>query len=99
MAPFEALYGRPCRSPSCWLDNNNPVLVGPELIEESIRIVDLIRKRMKEAQDRQKSYVDLRRRPLEFVVGDHVFMKISAIRGVMRLGKSGKFKSKIRWTI
>ena len=48
MAPFEALYGRPCRSPSCWLDNKDPVLVGPELIEESVRIVDLIRKRMKE---------------------------------------------------
>ena len=59
------------------MDNKDPVLVGPELIEESIRIVDLIRKRMKEAQDRQKSYADLRRRPLEFVVGDHVFLKIS----------------------
>ena len=90
MAPFEALYGRPCRSPSCWLDNKDPVLVGPELIEESVRIVDLIRKRMKEAQDRQKSYADLMRRPLEFVVGDHVFLKISPIRGVMQFGKSGK---------
>ena len=90
MAPFEALYGRPCRSPSCWLDNKDPVLVGPELIEESVQIVDLIRKSMKEAQDRQKSYADLRRRPLEFVVGDHVFLKISPIRGVMRFGKSGK---------
>ena len=49
MAPFEALYGRPCQSPSCWLDNKDPVLVGPELIEESVRIMDLIRKRMKEA--------------------------------------------------
>ena len=45
---------------------------------------------MKEAQDRQKSYVDLRRRPLEFVLGDHVFLKISPTRGVMRFGKSGK---------
>ena len=90
MAPFEALYGRPCRSPSCWLDNKDPALVGPELIEESVRIVELIRKRMKEAQDRQKSLADLRRKPLEFVVGDHVFLKISPIRGVMRFGKSGK---------
>ena len=90
MAPFEALYGRPCRSPSCWLHNEDPVLVGPELLEESVRIVDLIRKRMKEAQDRLKSYANLRRRPLEFVVGDHVFLKILPIRGVMRFGKSGK---------
>ena len=88
MAPFEALYGN--RSPSCWLDNKDPEMVGPELLKEPVRVVDLIRKRMKEAQDRQKSYADLRRRPLEFVVGDHVFLKISPIRGVMRFGKSGK---------
>ena len=72
------------------MDNKDPVLVGPELFEESVRVVDLIRKRMKEAQDRQKSYADLRRRPLEFVVGDHIFLKISPTRGVMRFGKSGK---------
>ena len=72
------------------MDNKDPILVGPELIEESVRIVDLIRKRMKEAQDRQMSYADLRRRPLEFVVGDHVFLKILPIRGVMRFGKLGK---------
>ena len=65
------------------MDNKDPVLVGPELLEESVRIVDLIRKRMKEAQDRQKSYVDLRRRPLDFVVGDHVFLKILPTRDVM----------------
>ena len=52
MAPFEALYGRPCRSPSHWLDRKDPVIVGPEMLEETVKIVDLIRKRMKEAQDR-----------------------------------------------
>ena len=66
MTPFEALYGRPCRSPSCWLDNKYPVIVGPELIEETVKQVELIQKRMKEAQDRQKSYADLKRRSLEF---------------------------------
>ena len=72
------------------MDNKDLILVGPELLEESVRVVDLIRKRMKEAQDRQKSYADLRRRPLEFMVGDHVFLKISLTLGVMSFGKSGK---------
>ena len=54
-APFEALYGRPCTSPSHWLDRKDPVIVGPEMIEETVKIVDLIRKRMKEAQDCEKS--------------------------------------------
>ena len=75
MAPFEALYGRPCRSPSCWLDNKDPVIVGPELIEETVKQVELIQKRMKEAQDRQKSYADLKRRSLEFQEGESVFLK------------------------
>ena len=78
MAPFVALYGRPCRSPSHWLDRKDPVIVGPEMIDETVKIVNLIRKRMKEAQGRQKSYADLHRRNLEFEVGDHVFLKKSA---------------------
>ena len=90
MAPFEALYGRPCRSPSCWMDKQDPVLVGPELIEESSKNIDLIRQRMKEAQDRQKSYADRRRRPLEFKVGDHVFLKVTPTKGVVRFMKKGK---------
>ena len=68
MAPFEALYGRPCRSPSCWLDNKDPVIVSLELIEETVKQVELIKKRMKEAQDRQKSYTDLKRRSQELRV-------------------------------
>ena len=89
MAPFEALYGRLYRSPSHWLDKKDSVIVGPEMIEETVKIVDLIRKRMKEAQDRHKSYANLHRRNLEFEVGDHVFLKISPVKGVMRFGKSG----------
>ena len=90
MATFEELYGRPCRSPSCWLDNKDPVIVGPELIEETAKQVELIKKRMKEAHNRQKSYKDLKRRSLEFQEGELVFLKISPIRGVMRFGKAGK---------
>lgn len=56
MTLFEALYGRPCRSPSCWLDTWDPILVGTDLIEETVKQVELIKKKMKEAQDWQKSY-------------------------------------------
>ena len=52
MTPFEALYGRPSRSPACWLDNKDPVIVGPEMIKEASKQVELIRKERKEAQDR-----------------------------------------------
>lgn len=51
MIPFEVLYGRPCRLLTCWLENRDLVLVKPEIIEETIKVVNLIRKRMKEAQD------------------------------------------------
>ena len=60
------------------------MIVGPEMIEETVKIVDLIRKWMKEAQDRQKSRADLHRRNLEFEVGDHVFLKISTVKGGKR---------------
>ena len=60
------------------------------MIRETSEKVDIIRKRMKEAQDRQKSYADQRRRDLEFAVGDLVFVKISPLRNVVRFGKRGK---------
>lgn len=67
------------------------MLVGLEMAKENIKIVDSIKKRMKDAQDHLKFYANLHRRDLEFKVGDHVFLRISPIRGMMRFGKSGKF--------
>ena len=90
MAPFEALYGRPCRSPSCWLETGERLVLGPDLVRDSIEKIDLIRLRMKEAQSRQKSYADNRRRKLEFNVGDLVFLRVSPMKGVMRFSRSGK---------
>lgn len=58
MIPIKTLYGRPCRSPTCWLYKKDPVLVKPEIIEKTIKIIDWIGKRMKEAQDCQKSYAN-----------------------------------------
>jgi ''chromo'' (CHRromatin Organisation MOdifier) domain. len=90
MAPFEALYGRPCRSPVCWLEVGENKLLGPEFIQDTSEKVALIRDRMRTAQSRQKSYADKRRRDLEFAVGDQVLLKISPLKGVMRFGKKGK---------
>ncbi|GKV36664.1 hypothetical protein SLEP1_g44770 [Rubroshorea leprosula] len=71
MAPFEALYGRRCRSPVCWMEVGERSILGPELVQQSSKIVQLIKERLRAAQSRQKSYVDKRRRDLEFEVGDH----------------------------
>ncbi|GAB2268533.1 hypothetical protein Dimus_038722 [Dionaea muscipula] len=90
MAPFEALYGRPCRSPVCWTEIGENVLLGPDMVRETTEKVALIQQRLRTAQSRQKSYADHRRRPLEFSVGDHVFLKVTPRRGHSRFGKGGK---------
>ena len=89
MSPFEALYGRSCRSPACWIESGDRLVLGPDMIGEAFEKVDLIRKKLKMAQSRQKSYADQRRRDLEFQVGDYVLLKVSPIRGVIRFGKTG----------
>ena len=90
MAPYEALYGRPCRSPFCWTEVGESSITGPDLIRNTSEKVSLIRQRLLTAQSRQKSYDDVRRRPLEFEVGDHVFLKVMPKRGVVRFVKRGK---------
>ena len=65
-------------------------LEGPELIRETSEKVPIIQERMRTAFSRQKSYADPRRRDVQFGVGDHVFLKISPMKGVMRFGKKGK---------
>ncbi|GJZ60751.1 putative reverse transcriptase domain-containing protein [Tanacetum coccineum] len=69
-APYEALYGRKCRSPVCWAEVGEAQLTGPELIQETTEKIVLIKQRMQAAQDRQKSYADRKRKPMEFEVGD-----------------------------
>jgi len=90
MPPFEALYGRKCRSPLCWDEVGERRLLGPEIIEQTIDKVRLVRENLKIAQDRQRKWADQNRRPLEFEVGDHVFLKISPTRGMIRFGSKGK---------
>lgn len=89
-APFEALYGRKCRSPVSWAEVGDSQLTGPELILETTEKVTQIRDRLQAARDRQKSYADKRRKPLEFQAGDKVMLKVSPWKGVIRFGKRGK---------
>ena len=90
MAPYEVLYGRPCRSQLGWAEVGESSTTGPDLIRDTSEKVSLIRQCLLMAQSLQKSYADVRRRPLEFEVGDHVFLKVIPKRGVVRFGKRGK---------
>ena len=90
MAPYEAFYLRPYRSPVCWTEVEESSTTGPEFIRVTSEKVDLIQKRVFMGQSRKKSYADRRRQPLEFEEGDHVFLKVMPKRGVIRFGKRGK---------
>ena len=102
MTPYEALYGRPCRSPVCWMEVGERPSTSSDLVRDIAKKVDLIRKRLLIAQSRQKSYADRQRRPLELEVGDHVFLKVGnhvflkvmPKRGVVRFGKQGKLSTR-----
>ena len=90
MTSYEALYGRTYRLPLCWIELGESRLVGPEIVQETIEKIQLIKEKLKTAQDRQKNYADQRRRPLEFEEEDWVFVKVSSQRGIFRFGKKGK---------
>nr|GEX14979.1 reverse transcriptase domain-containing protein [Tanacetum cinerariifolium] len=66
VAPFEALYGRKCRSPVCWAEVGDTQLRGPEIIHETTEKVVQIRQHLQATRDRQRSYTYVRRKPLEF---------------------------------
>ncbi|KAD3066970.1 hypothetical protein E3N88_34850 [Mikania micrantha] len=89
-APFEAIYGRKCRSPICWTEVGDNRITGPELIQETTDKIAQIQQRLQATRSLQKSYVDKRRKPLEFDVGDRVMLKVSPWKGVVRFGAKGK---------
>ncbi|GJT13955.1 putative reverse transcriptase domain-containing protein [Tanacetum coccineum] len=89
-APFEALYGRKCRSPVCWSEIGDSQLAGPEMIRETTEKIVQIKNRLLTARSRQKSYADVRRKPMEFQVGDMVMLKVSPWKGIIHFGKRGK---------
>ncbi|GJX06505.1 putative reverse transcriptase domain-containing protein [Tanacetum coccineum] len=89
-APFEALYGRKCRSPVCWAEVGDAQLTGPAIIHETTEKIIQIKNRIQATRDRQKSYANIRRKPMVFQVGDKVMLKVSPWKGVVRFGKRGK---------
>ncbi|GJW23850.1 reverse transcriptase domain-containing protein [Tanacetum coccineum] len=93
-APFEALYGRKCRSPVLWAEIREGSLIRPELVQEMTDKVVVIKEKLKAARDRQKSHADNRHKQLEFEVGDRVMLKVSPWKGMVHFGKKGKLASR-----
>nr|GFA82783.1 putative reverse transcriptase domain-containing protein [Tanacetum cinerariifolium] len=89
-APFEALYGRKCRTPIAWTEVGEGKLLGPEIVQETTDKIVQIKERLKVARDHQKSYADKHHKPLEFSVGDKVLLKVSPRKGVVRFSKRSK---------
>ncbi|WMV14317.1 hypothetical protein MTR67_007702 [Solanum verrucosum] len=92
MAPYEALYGRRCRSPIGWFEVGEAGLIGPYLVHQAIEKVKVIQERLKTAQSRQKSYTDARRRALEFKIDDWILD-----RQVHRLRTKDVASVKVLW--
>ncbi|GJR29136.1 hypothetical protein Tco_1105368 [Tanacetum coccineum] len=84
------MYRRKCRSPICWAEVRDRQLTDPKIIHETTEKIIQIKSSIQAARDRQKSYVDVRRKPLEFQIGDKVMLKVSPWKGVIRFGKRGK---------
>nr|GEU64466.1 putative reverse transcriptase domain-containing protein [Tanacetum cinerariifolium] len=92
--PFEALYGRKCRLPVCREEVGDAQLTGPKIIHETTKKIVQIKSRIQAAHDRQKSYVDLKRNPMDFQVSNRVMLKVLLWKGVVRFGKRGKLNLK-----
>jgi hypothetical protein len=90
MAPFEALYGRRCRTPLCWHEAGENVVLGPEIVQQTTEKIKMIQEKMKASQSRQKSYYDEKRKNIEFKEGDHVFLRVSPTTGIGRALRSRK---------
>ncbi len=90
MAPYEALYGRRCRTPLCWTEQGKDKLMGPDLVKQTKEKAKLIKANLKVASYRQKSCADLRRKDIEYEVGDKVCLKVTPWKKVLRFGRKGK---------
>ena len=90
MTPFEALYGRKCRTPMSWNSLEGIIIVGPEMLKEMEEHIIQICQRFKEANDKQKSYVDAKRTPREFSVGEKVLLRVKPQKSTIKFGKNAK---------
>nr|GEU98969.1 putative reverse transcriptase domain-containing protein [Tanacetum cinerariifolium] len=84
-APFEAIYGRKCRSPMCWAEVRQVQLTGTELVQDTTERIIQIKQRIQTARDRKKGYADLKRKPMEFQVGDTVMLKLELPQELSRV--------------
>ena len=94
MAPFEALYGRKCRTLLNWVEPGERRYYGIDFVKEAEEQVHIIQHHLKAAQCRQKSYANKRRRPIEFEVGDYIYLTVSPMKGVQRFGVKRKLASR-----
>jgi hypothetical protein len=90
ISPFEVLYGRRCRTPLNWIEPGEKVTFGPDLVEEAEATVCHIQENLRATKSRQESYANKRYRPMEFAVRDHVYPKVSPVKGMKRFGMKGK---------
>ena len=90
MAPYEALYGRKCRTPLCWTELSEKKIIGLNLIQETEKKMKMIREKLKVATDRQKSYANMRRKDIQYEIGEKLFLNVSPWKKVMRFGENGK---------
>ena len=90
MAPFEALYGRRCRTPLNWSETADSRIFGPDMLKEAEEKVRLIRDRLKTDQSRQKSYYDRKHGEVSFEPGEYVYLRVSPMRGLQRFKVKGK---------
>ncbi|XP_073041924.1 uncharacterized protein [Primulina eburnea] len=95
MAPYEELYGRKRRSPLYWDEVGEEAVTRPELVQLTVDKVAIIKEWLKAAQDRQKSWADLKRRPLELEIGVKAYIKVSPMKGVVRFSKSREVEPKV----
>jgi hypothetical protein len=90
LSPFEIMYDKKCTTLISWDNPADRLMVGPEMLQEMENMVRKVQQNLKEAQDRQKSYIDQKRRHVEFQVGDHVYLKVKARKNSLKLGNCAK---------
>ncbi|WVZ97087.1 hypothetical protein U9M48_042648, partial [Paspalum notatum var. saurae] len=89
-SPFQALYGKRCRTPLFWNQTGEKQVFGPDIIQDAEQQLRIIQQNLRIAQSRQRSYADVHRKYLSFKVDDHVYLKMSPMRGIRRFNVKGK---------
>jgi hypothetical protein len=97
MTPFDVLYGRRCHTPLNWIEPGEKVIFGLDIVDEAEATVRCIQDNLKVTKSRQESYGNKRRWPLQFEVGDHVYLNVSSIKSVKRFGVKGKLSPCYIW--